>query len=158
MKTPRWLVPATLSLSFASVPALAAQTDSSVNVPISGTVTGLPESVSFSGSAHITVRPAPDNTPGPLFRVAVSIELGHITGHGSSTGTIYVLSGQADLTRRFAASDVVQVTFPFSARGAAATAGSRTALVTFAFTYDLNTGALVAAKASLDAPGLPPAG
>ena len=158
MKTPRWLVPAILSFSFASVAALAAQTDSSVNVPISGTVTGLPESVSFSGSARVTVIPAPDGGPGPLFRVAVSIALGHVTGQGLSTGTIYVLSGQADLTRRFAASDLVHVTFPFSARGAAATAGARTALVTFAFTYDVNTGTLVATTASIGAPGLPPAG
>jgi hypothetical protein len=156
MKTARWVVPAILSLSFA--PAVDAQAPSSMIVPINGTVSGLPESVSFSGSAHVTVRPAPDSAPGPMFRVAVSIELGHITGRGSSTGTIYVLSGQADLTRRFAATDMVQVTFPFSARGAAATAGARTALATFAFTFDVNTGSLVAAKASLDAPGLPPAG
>jgi hypothetical protein len=93
-----------------------------------------------------------------LFRVAISIDLGKVNGHGLSTTTIYVLSGHADLTRHFAATDLVQVTFPFFAKGAGVTDGARTALATFAFTYDVNTGALVALKASLGSPGLPAAG
>ena len=56
MDTTRRLVPAILLLSF--TPALGALAPTTVSVPVAGTVFGLPESVFFSGTALITVRPA----------------------------------------------------------------------------------------------------
>src|SRR2546423_10989203 len=88
MNTPRWVVSAVFLLSFA--PSLRALAPSSVAIPIAGTVFGLPESVFFSGTAKITVRPAESEAPGAAPRMIVSIDLGDLTGKGLSTGNVYV--------------------------------------------------------------------
>jgi hypothetical protein len=146
------VVSAIVSLSFGLATAVAAQTATTVAVPLAGTVFGLPESVYFSGTAQISVRPAEDTAPGAKPRLIVSIDLGDVSGRGLSTGATYTVNGQASLTRRFTPSDTVQLTFPFFVRGAVATAQARTAVASFTFSYDPATGALTAANAFLAAP------
>jgi hypothetical protein len=150
MNTRRWLVPAILFLSFAS--ASSALDPSSVAVPIAGTVFGLPESVFFSGTAQITVRPAESDVPGTGPRMVVSIDLDEVVGRGLSTGNVYVTGGLIKLTRRLVRGDVIRATIPFFVRGSAPTARGRTAVASFSFDYDITTGALTSANAALAAP------
>jgi hypothetical protein len=156
MKTAQWLAAAILSLSVGMAPALHAQAASAMAVPIAGTISGLPESVSFSGTAQLVVQEAMDNTPGSVPRLVVSIILNGVSGHGLTTGATYVLNGQTTLTRQFVATNVVEVTFPFSVRGSGPTASTGTAVASFSFHYNLGTGQIVSANASLAAPKLPP--
>jgi len=150
MNTRRWLIPAILFL--ASAPALRAHGPSTVEIPIAGTVFGLPESVFFSGKAQITVRPAEDEVSGSAPRMIVSIDLGDLTGKGLSTGKVYKTGGLINLTRRLVRGDVIQATVPFFVRGAAPAARGRTAVASFSFDYDITTGALTSARAALAAP------
>jgi hypothetical protein len=152
MKTRRLLVPAILSLSFGFAPALTALTPTTVTVPIAGTVFGLPESVFFSGTAQISVRPAEDDAPGARPRMVISIDLGALSGRGLSTGSSYVAGGQINLTRRLGHGDVIEATFPFFLQGSGPTAAGRTAVASFSFDYDVATGALTSARASCSAP------
>ncbi len=125
-------------------------------VAISGTVTGLPESVYFTGPVQVSTRPAPGRIAGAQAHVVVSIDLRNISGRGQSTGTTYLTSGQANLTRLFVASDAIEVTFPFFRSGTAADDPStRTGLASFNLSYDVTTGALTTATASIAAPNLP---
>src|SRR5256885_5697431 len=150
MNTRRWLVPAILWLSFA--PPSSARNPSTVSVPIAGTVFGLPESVFFSGTAQITVRPAESDVPGTVPRMVVSIDLGEVTGKGLSTGEVYVTGGLVKLTRRLVRGDVIHATIPFFVRGVGPTAKGRTAVASFSFDYDIATGALTSARAAIAAP------
>jgi hypothetical protein len=156
MNTRRQLILAVLSLSFLPVPALVAQTASTLSVPIAGTIFGLPESVFFSGTAQITVRPAQADVAS-VPRVVISIDLGDLSGKGLSSGAAYSASGQLNLTRRLVAGDVIRATIPFFARGAGPTARGRTAVASFSFDYDVTTGALTSARASLAAADVPAA-
>jgi hypothetical protein len=150
MNTRRWFVAAILFL--ASAPALRAHAPGTVEIPIAGTVFGLPESVFFSGTAQITVRPAEDDAPGAAPRMIVSIDLGDLNGRGLSTGKVYVTGGLIRLTRRLVRGDVIQATVPFFVRGAAPADGGRTAVASFSFDYDITTGSLTSARAALAAP------
>jgi len=150
MTTRRWFVAAIFVLALA--PALRALAPSTVSIPIAGTVFGLPESVFFSGTAQITVRPAESDVPGTAPRMIVSIDLGDLTGKGLSTGNVYVTGGLINLTRRLVPGDVIQATIPFFVRGAAPTARGRTAVASFSFDYDITTGALTSARGAFAAP------
>ena len=150
MNTRRCLVPAILFLPFA--PASRALDPSNVAVPIAGTVFGLPESVFFSGTAQITVRPAESDVPGTVPRVVVAIDLGDLVGKGLSTGDVYVTGGLIRLTRSLVKGDVIHATIPFFVRGSGPTAKGRTAVASFSFDYDITTGALTSARAALAAP------
>ncbi len=150
MNTRRWLVPAILFLSFA--PASRALDPSTLAVPISGTVSGSPESVFFSGTAQITVRLAESEVRGIVPRMVVAIDLGDLVGTGLSTGNVYVTGGLINLTRRLVKGDVIRTTIPFFPRGSAPTARGRTAVASFSFAFDVTTGALTSANASLTAP------
>jgi len=150
MNTRRWLVPAILFLSFA--PAAKALHPTTVSVPIAGTVFGLPESVFFSGTAEITVRPAESDVPGTVPRVVVAIDLGDLVGKGLSTGDVYVTGGLIRLTRSLVKGDVIHATIPFFVRGSGPTAKGRTAVASFSFDYDITTGALTSARAAIAAP------
>jgi hypothetical protein len=152
MNTPRWLVVAILSLSsgFALFARAVAAADT-LTVPIAGTAFGLPESVYFSGTAKLSVKPTSIRLPGAKRRLVVSIDLHGISGRGLSTGATYLATAEANLTRPFGPSDVVELTFPFAVAGSPATAVGRTAVAIFNFTYDPSTGALTAATASVAA-------
>jgi len=152
MNTRRWLIPSLFSLLFTLAPAFAALAPGTVSIPIAGTVFGLPESVFFSGTARITVRPAHDDATGAAPRMIVSIDLGVLTGKGLSTGNVYVTGGLINLTRRLVPGDVIEATVPFFVSGAGPTATGRTVIASFSFDYDIGTGALTSARAALAAP------
>ena len=110
-------------------------------VPVSGVVTGSPESVTFSGRARVGTRLAPDPDFGSPSLV-VAIDLTGISGVGSSTGAKYVVSGPEIVQRRLAPSYTVDLTFPFFKSGTDGTTDARSGAATFSFTVDGETGAV----------------
>jgi hypothetical protein len=153
MKTRNFAVLAVLFLSFGFAPSLVAVptlVPSSVSVPVAGVVFGLPESVFFTGTAQISVRPADADAPGAIRRVVVSIDLGELSGVGLSSRTAYVAGGLVNLTRALKPGDVLQTTIPFTTRGGDVST-ARTALATFALKFDMASGMLTAATAFVTA-------
>jgi hypothetical protein len=154
MNPRKWLVPAILSFSFAFAPSLKAApalVPSSVSIPIAGTVFGLPESVFFSGTAQINVKPAEADAPGAVRRVVISIDLGQLSGQGLSTGATYVAGGLVTLSRVLRPGDVVETTLPFAVAGSAPTDVARTAVARFNFKFTMSNGAISAVTASVAA-------
>lgn len=110
-------------------------------VPVSGIVSGSPESVKFSGNAKVGTRLAPDPDFGSPSLV-VSIDLSGISGVGSSTGTKYVVSGPEIVQKRLAPSYTVDLTFPFYKSGTSGTSGARSGAASFSFSVNSATGAV----------------
>ena len=119
-------------------------------VPISGIVSGQPESVAFSGQAQVNSRLAPDPDFGRPTLV-FTIDLTGVSGVGSSTAEKYVISGPEIVQRGLAASHQVEITFPFvkSTMGMSAT---RTGVASFTLDVDVNTGAVTSATGSVASP------
>ncbi len=127
-----------------------AGTPTTLVIPISGTVIELPENVSLSGVARITSTPVTQRTTDRP-RVVLSIDLRDVSGQGLSTGTTYVSTGEADLTRLLVPSDLVEVTFALVPSGQGGMLSARRALASFTLTFDLTSGALTAASGTLTA-------
>jgi hypothetical protein len=133
-----------LMLAFLAATPLGAQTVTT-SVPISGTVTGSPESVSFSGRATVSSRLARDpdfNAP----RYVLSIDLTGVGGVGATSGAKYVVSGPEIVQRRVATSHAVEFTFPFRRGSELPRAGN----AIFAFDFDPATGAITRASGRVD--------
>ena len=129
----------------------ATATTTTALVPLSGIVSGMPESVKFSGQAQVSARVVTDPTFGSGPTVVLNIDLGNVTGVGSSTGKNYVTSNREILTRTLSAADTVQVTFPFQSSGAGA-AASLVGVASFNLSFDVNTLKLTAASGSIGSP------
>lgn len=130
------------------------QTVTSATVNVSGTVSGAPESVSLSGKAKIesTVVWSKINTAEPA-AITLNIDLSGISGTGKSTRAKYVTSAREIALRRLAATDLVDVAFPFYVSGTdGALSSARTGVARFSLLYDVNTGALTSAKGELTSP------
>ena len=141
------------TLAWGGGPALAAFTTalSSALIGIKGTVSGMPESVSFSGQAKINSKMVTDPDFGNPPTVVLSIDLSNVTGVGSSTGKTYVTSSRVILDRRLTAADTVQVPFPFFPSGGSAMP-ARVGLASFNLSYNVNTGMLTGATAGIASP------
>ena len=116
-------------------------------VDVSGTVTGTPESVSFAGKAKLGSRLAPDpdfNSP----RFVLTIDMSDVDGTGSLTGKKYVVPSEEVVQRRVAASHVVTFSFPFVENGKDGLT-ARAGKVSFTLSFDVNTGVVTAASASV---------
>ena len=134
--------------------ATAASAASSVAIPVSGTVDGLPESVSVSGLARITStlvkRDAKFNHPP---RVILEFDLHKMSGRGVSTGTRYLTRSRDEMLRPLVASDVVEVAFPLQPRVAKGLTAARAGLVSFTLNFDVDTGALTGGTGTVSNPG-----
>jgi len=131
-------------------PAYAAGIWRTTLVPIVGTVSGPPERVLFWGQARINSRLAPD----PDFHrpsLVLTIDLTGVSGVGSS-GTKYVISGPEIVQRGLAASHLVEITFPFFQSGTTGISSAQSGVASFALSFDLNTGAVMTATASIASP------
>jgi len=154
MNPRKLLIPAILSFSFAFAPSLKAVpalVPSSISIPVGGIVFGLPESVSFTGTAQIDVKPAEADAPGAVRRVVVFIDFGQLTGRGVSTGATYTAGGLMVITRVLSPSDVIEATLPFSISGSSPTAPTRTAVARFNFRFNMTDGTISAVTASVAA-------
>lgn len=157
-------------LSFAAAPALAQDTAAPLAgeaslfaapapaqnalVPLTGTVSGSPESVSFSGQAKVSNRLAPD----PDFfkpRFVLTIDLTGVAGVGSMTGAKYVISGPELVQRGVAASHAVEITFPFKSSTSPTSVTARTGVASFVLDFDVNTGAVTGASGRVSTPSFP---
>src|SRR5262245_18778798 len=132
----------------------AALRTSSVAIPISGTVDGLPESVSVSGLARITSKlvktDAKFHHPP---RVILDFDLHRVSGTGISTGTRYVSMSRDEMPRPLVASDVVEITFPLEPKVAKGFTAARAGLASFTLSFDVHTGALTGGAATVGTPG-----
>ena len=123
-------------------------------VPIKGVVSGLPESVNFSGDARVISRHAPDpdfNRP----RLVLTIDLSGVAGVGSVTGAKYLVYGPELVHRPVAASHMVEITFPFKSSTSPVALTARTGLASFVLDFDVATGALTAASGAVSTPSFP---
>jgi len=144
----RLMAGAALALAFLSS-AAHAQAVSSFTVQASGTVTSPSgESVAFSGPVQVTATVVTDPAGGPPTSV-VSIDARQLVATGATSGAAYVNSGQANLTRPLAATDVIQTTFAFFPDGPGGFLKTRTALLTLNLAYNLATSALTSASGSI---------
>jgi hypothetical protein len=147
-----WLVvAAACGLGQGASPAVAAPviaSSTTTTVAYSGTVHGQPEDVYLSGLVQISTVVVSDPDFGQPPRVIVSIDFSNVTGEGLRTRTKYVAGGNQVLTRNLVNPDVIQVIFPFYARGTNGTTGARSALATFTLNYDATTSTSTGASAS----------
>src|SRR5256885_632702 len=98
---------------WAGTPARAAFAPTIALIPVSGIVTGQPESVKFSGQAQVSSELVLDTS---RFHVAPAviliIDLSGVSGTGSSTGAKYTAGGDGTpVFRQLARADTVEITF-----------------------------------------------
>jgi hypothetical protein len=135
-----------------AAPAVAVTaTISEATIKVSGTAsasrTGLPESVTFSGDIviHATVVTDPAVPTG----VTLFIDGKGVRGVGNETGTVYINSCEANLTRLFRPTDKITLTFAFFEDKPGAFLKSKTGVVTITLTYDEATRKLKAATGAV---------
>lgn len=144
---------------WASTPARAAFAPTIALIPISGTVSGQPESVRFSGQAQVsselvldTSRTRPPHVPA----VILIIDLSGVSGTGSSSEARYAVGGDGTtVLRQLASTDTLQIPFPFSRGASMGTSSVRTGVASFALSFDTNTGAITKGTATVAAPNFP---
>jgi len=146
---------------WAGTPARAAFAPTVALIPVSGTVSGQPESVRFSGQARVSSELVLDTTrvrPPHLPAVILIIDLSGVSGTGSSTGAKYTAGGDGTpVFRQLAGTDTLEITFPFT-RGTTMSVSSagmssvRSGVVTFVLSFDTNTGAITNGTATVAAP------
>jgi len=149
-------------LWWAGTPARAAFAPTIAPIPVSGIVTGQPESVKFSGQAQVSSELVLDTSKFNLPpAVILTFDLSGVSGTGSSSGAKYTAGGNGTSAyRRLFSTDTVEITFPFS-RGTTMSVTStglasvRSGVVTFALSFDTNTGAITKGTASVAAPSFP---
>jgi hypothetical protein len=120
-------------------------------VSIAGIVSGQPESVSFSGQAQIKSRLVRDPDFGKP-SLLLTIDLSSVSGVGSSTKAAYVIPSAENVQRPLAASHRVEITFPFLKSGVKDPTTARSGVASFAFDFDVNTGAITAATGNVASP------
>jgi hypothetical protein len=132
-------------------PAAAVQT--SVTIPISGTVNGAPESVLLSGSLLIVSTVVTDPTlAAPKERLAIKVV--KVSGVGLMSGAAYVATGEDRLLRQMVLSDRLDIMFPFYRTSDGPSSG-RSAMASITLRFDLATGSLASATATFSSPKLP---
>jgi len=142
-----------LAASAAPPDAGAQTTFSTATVNVSGTVSGQPESVAFSGRVTIASRVvASERVANEAAAVMLDIDLSGLSGVGLSTRTKYVTSARELPLRRLTTTDLVEISFPFHPAGSDPLVTSRTGVAMFSLLYDVNTGVLTAASANLSGP------
>jgi hypothetical protein len=137
--------------SSTSTSSTTTTTATAASILVKGIVSGVPESVSFSGQAQLNASVVTDPDFGNPPVVVLSINLSGITGVGSSTGKKYVISNQEILTRRLTAADTVQMTFPFYPSGGSAMSSS-IGMASFNLSFNVNTLKLTGASGAIASP------
>ena len=149
---------------WAGTPARAAYAPTIALIPVSGSVSGQPESVRFSGQAQVsselvldTSRTRPPHPPS----VILIIDLSGVSGTGSSSEARYTVGGDGTpVFRQLASADTVEIAFPFT-RGttmsvtSAGMSSVRSGVASFALSFDTNTGAITKGTATVAAANFP---
>jgi hypothetical protein len=133
--------------------AVVATLASAAASTVSGSVTGAPETVSFSGSVAIQSTRVSDPDFFKPDSVVLSMDLSGMKGKGVSSGKTYVVTNQEVIVRTLVAGDNVVVTFPFAQSASAMTGTSaRIGAANLALSFDVTTGALTGAKVTVSNP------
>ena len=146
-------------LWWAGTPARAAFAPTVALIPVSGTVSGQPESVRFSGQARVsselvldTSRTRPPHPPS----VVLIVDLSGVSGTGSSSEARYAVGGDGTpVFRQLASTDTILIPFPFTRGTSMGTSSVRTGVASFALSFDTNTGAITNGTATVAAPSFP---
>jgi hypothetical protein len=138
--------------STASTSSTTTTTATSALVAVSGVVSAVPESVSFSGQAQVSTKVVTDPDFGNPPTVVISIDLSSITGVGSSSKNKYLISNQEILTRTLIAADTVQMTFPFYVSGSSAIGATTIGKASFSLSFDMTTMKLTGASGAIASP------
>jgi len=128
-----------------------------VLIPISGTVTGQPENVGFSGQAQVSSDLVLDASkfqqPPAVF---LTVDLSNVSGTGLSTGAKYVAGGKGSpVIRQLVGTDTVEITFPVFRSTATGMSATRWGVASFVLNFDLSTGALTSGSGSIATPSFP---
>jgi hypothetical protein len=113
-------------------------TTSQATIQVSGSATalrtGLSETVTFSGSVvvHATVVTDPALPTG----VTLFVDGKGVRGVGNETGTVYINSCEANVTRLFRPTDKITLTFAFFEDKPRSFLKSKTGVMTITLTYD----------------------
>jgi hypothetical protein len=142
-----------LGTLFIAVSPACAQTSkvSTFTIQVSGIAsalkTGLGEAVTFSGPVVVTTAVMTDPVRPPI--VFVTIDGRGVKGIGRKTGITYLNECEANLHRRFAATDVINTTFAFFEDEPGSYLTSKTGLLTLHLTYNTTTLALTRVTANV---------
>jgi hypothetical protein len=117
-------------------------------VALNGFVTAPPETVKFQGNARVNSRLAPDPDFGNP-QLVLTIDITGVSGTGSATNRQYVAYGPEIIQRRLAATQTVEITFPFTANDGATTF---TGVASLDLDFDLATGNITKAKGVVSSP------
>ena len=119
-------------------------------VPVRGTVYGGWENVRFSGNVQIETRLALDPLDSTRNKLVVLIDLSGVSGTGVDSRAGYTIRDPESVHHRLlAASDVVEVAFPFSRSSGRWTASTRGGLASFSLIVDTATGAVMSASGGI---------
>ena len=132
----------TTAVQAAGVTATTSQATIKVSGSAPASRTGLPESVTFSGNIviHATVVTDPALPTG----VTLFVDGKGVRGVGES-GTVYINSCEANVTRLFRPKDKITLTFAFFEEKSGAFLKSKTGVLTITLTYDEKTRKLTGA-------------
>ena len=142
---------------WAGTPARAALAPTVALIPVSGIVTGQPESVKFSGQAQVSSELVLDTSKFNLPpAVILTFDLSNVSGTGSSSEARYTAGGKGtSVYRPLASNDTVEITFPFSRGTSMGMSSVRSGVATFALSFDMNTGAITKGTANIASPAFP---
>ena len=123
----------------------ATRVDSSIQINVSGAVTA-PNGTAVTVSGYVSIKcsAVPDIT-GVLASVSLTFDFSNVsatTGTGASKVTYDTKGFQCTKNRPLKASDVIQITVPYSQSGSGATAQTNTLLATATLTFNVTTGVL----------------
>jgi hypothetical protein len=133
-----------IAVLWTATAASSATTVNTTAVPISITVNGSPESVTFTGTMSIRTRQVLDPVLGAPPMLEIIIDLGKVTGVGVTSGKGYAVSSPVILHRALKAIDLVEATFAYYPVGNINSA--HTVIASCTCSFDLTTGAITATK------------
>lgn len=121
---------------------------STVQVSTASAVAASTETVTFSGPVVVTATVVTDPTQGPTTLV-VAIDGRGLKGIGTKTGIVYLNECEANLTRPFAGTDVIETTFAYFEDAPGSYLKAKTGLLTLNMTYNTTTKTLSKVTASV---------
>ena len=126
-------------------------TTSEATIKVSGSATalrtGLAETVNFSGNVVVNATVVTD--PALPTSVTLFVDGKGIRGVGNETGTVYVNSCEANLTRLFRPTDKITLTFAFFEDKSGSVLKSKTGVLIINLTYDEKTRKLTRATGAV---------
>ncbi len=135
----------------AAEPVGVTATPSQATIKVSGSATavrtGLPETVTFSGDVVINATVVTD--PALPTGVTLFVDGKGVRGIGNETGTVYINSFEAHVSRLFRPTDKITLTFAFFEDKPGSFLKSKTGVVTINLTYDEATRKLTGATGTL---------